>query len=242
MPDPPPLINIDETVFPVMATVPGNAGELERPDFFGTAFAVGPGVYMTAAHVAQAAAARGQLSLGRRDDPGLVGETVYYWEAWPERDIALLFCCTPGTTPLNIWLIHRTQLLMDLASFGYPHAVTRDDGADHFEVVFRGYKGHVITTRGFDRLPGRPAVYEVSCPYPEGLSGAPVLLELGGRLAVAGVVIGSQTVSYGNADHTVGIAMIADEIAELRSDRLGDTLARALGWTAAAWRPGAPPG
>ena len=66
----------------------------------------------------------------------------------------------------------RVQVLTDLSAFGYPHAVTRANDTEHFKVVYRAYKGHVITTRGFWRLPAEPAVYEISCRFPEGLSGA----------------------------------------------------------------------
>jgi hypothetical protein len=234
-----PFIDILRTVFPVVATVPGGEGELARPDFFGTAFAVADGVFMTADHVARAAAGHGQLTLGRSSEkPMLVGARVQEWESWPERDVALLFGPTNELTLLNTWLISRVQVLTDLSSFGFPHAITRENGREHFDVVFRAYKGHVITTRGFDRLPNRPTVYEMSYPYPEGLSGGPVLLNHEGQLAVAGIVIGSQSVSYGGVDHTVGIALIADEIASLRSERLGGTLGDVLRFNAAELRHG----
>jgi hypothetical protein len=96
---------------------------------------------------------------------------VNHFEAWVDRDLALLFCDAQDVTPLNQWLIERVQVLTDLSSFGYPHAVTKSAGADRLDVVFRAYKGHVITVRGFDRLNGSPAVYEISCPFPQGMSG-----------------------------------------------------------------------
>jgi hypothetical protein len=162
------------------------------------------------------------------------GAKVVHREVWRERDVALLYCETATRAPLTNWLTHRVQPLTDLFTFGYPHAVTHDSGADRFEVVFRAYKGHVVTTRGFERLDGKPAIYEISSPYPEGLSGAPVLLELGGEIAVAGMVIGTQTITTGSVDANVGIAMIGDEILELRSERLGETIARGLRLNGAA--------
>jgi hypothetical protein len=78
-------------------------------------------------------------------------------ETWVDRDLALLFCNAQDVTVLNHWLIERVQVLTDLSSFGYPHAVTKSAGGDRLDVVFRAYKGHVITVRGFDRLNGSPA-------------------------------------------------------------------------------------
>jgi hypothetical protein len=233
------FIDIAETVFPVVATLPGSVTQLARPDFFGTAFAVGRGVYMTAEHVLAAALKHGQLALeGPSGHPTMMLKStkVSDWESWPDRDVALLYCDSERGTLLDTWLAIRVQLLTDLSAFGYPHAVTRTNERDHFEVVFRGYKGHVIAIRGFDRLPGKPAVYEISCPYPEGLSGAPVLLQHRGAIAVAGVVVGSQTISYGGAEHSVGIAMIADEILELPSARLRNSIGMGLGLRGAELR------
>jgi hypothetical protein len=239
---PPAFIEIMQTVFPVVATVPGHSDELARPDFFGTAFCVRRDVFMTAEHVYRAAAAHGDVSLGGPSEaPMMGGARVQSVECWPDRDIAVLYCQAGVVTELDTWLATRAQLLTDLSSFGYPHAVTRAHDRDHFEIVFRGYKGYVITIRGFDRLPNKPAVYEISCPFPEGLSGGPVMLEHEGRIVVAGVVIGSETVTYGGVDQTVGIAMIADEIVSLTSERLGGPLGAALRLNAAVVQHGQPP-
>ena len=103
--------------------------------------------------------------------------TVEHVEKYPERDIALLFCNVKTPTILKTWMVRRVQVLTDLSSFGYPHAVTLSETGDpRYEVLFRAYKGYVIVTRGFERLPGLPLVYEISHPFPEGLSGAPLLL------------------------------------------------------------------
>jgi hypothetical protein len=232
------FIDILQTVFPVVAIAPGQDTELARPDFFGTAFAVGAGVFLTAAHVVRAAAEHGQVALGgpTSGSAGMGGVKVENWDVWPDRDVAILFCSARPPHPLDIWLAKPVQVLTDLASFGYPHAVTRANEHEHFEVVFRAYKGHVITTRGFDRLPGKPAVYEVSCAYPEGLSGAPVLLHHDGTLAVAGVVLGSDSVTYGGIEHRVGIAMMSDAILNFASETLGGPLERIL--KLAALQPG----
>src|SRR3954447_4797491 len=78
MVDEPPSLDIFETVFPVVATVPGKENELEPPDFFGTAFAVGPGVYITAEHVVRAAEERGALAIAGPTAHGMIGGKKYF--------------------------------------------------------------------------------------------------------------------------------------------------------------------
>jgi hypothetical protein len=77
----------------------------------------------------------------------------------------------------------------------------------------------------------------MSCPYPEGLSGGPVLLEHRGTLAIAGIVLGSQSVIYSGVEQRVGIAMIADEIARLSSKKLGGVLGDVLQLHGATFGP-----
>ncbi len=221
------FIDIMRTVFPVAAIV-SESGQLARPDYFGTAFAIRPDLFVTAAHVVEAAVLAGTPTVGgptTQDGPMGVAKIARY-ELLKNRDVALLFMeqALP-VTPLQSWLANRVQVLTDLGSFGYPHAVTlAPDGSPRYEVVFRGYRGHVITTRGFERLSGSPAIYEMSCPYPGGLSGAPQLLNTGDQLIVTGVVLGSSTVTYGGVPERVGIAIVADELLDLYSDGLGGTL------------------
>src|SRR5436190_55296 len=121
----PAFIDVLNTVFPVVAVEPNDAGQLARPDFFGTAFAVAPGIFMTAAHVASAAQEHGELAIGGPvpEQSMMGGARVTAVETIPDRDIALLFCDAPGVTLLNSWLTTRLQVLTELRSFGYPHAV-----------------------------------------------------------------------------------------------------------------------
>jgi hypothetical protein len=217
-------IDISRTVFPVVALHPESAGEMARPDFFGTAFAVAQGVFMTAAHVVEEAVAAGELGIGGPvggEGRPLGAVRARRWEVWTDRDLALVSCDVSGLTVLNTWLTHRAQVLTDVSTFGYPHAVTPSPSGDRLEVVFRAYKGYVITIRGFDRLAGAPAVYEVSSPFPVGLSGAPLLMEKDGTLVVLGVVIGIDTVTYAGVRNDVGIAVVGDELFTLRSRMLG---------------------
>ena len=231
-----PSIDILKTVFPVAATK-DEGTQLAWPEFFGTAFAVAAGVFMTAAHVVNAAKPKGELTIcGTHDGSPMGGTKVADVELFEDFDVALLFCDMPATI-LNTWLARRVQVLTDLSSFGYPHAVTRENEHEHFEVVFRAYKGHVITTRGFERLKNRPPIYEMSSAYPEGMSGAPVLLSFGNQLAVAGIVLGIGNVEYGGVQQSVGVSMIADEICGLNSTLLGGPIATKLNFEPVVYGP-----
>jgi hypothetical protein len=164
------------------------------------------------------------------------GARVTRIERFADRDIALLFCNAVSVTHLNVWLTHRVQALTDVSSFGYPHAVTRNANVERMDVVFRAYKGYVITTRGWERLPGDPAVYEMSCPFPQAMSGAPLLFSKDDVLAVAGVVLGVGTVEYGGLPQSVGITLMAEEIVHLHSEILGGQIAASLGFDGAELR------
>jgi hypothetical protein len=219
-------IDIQQTVFPVASMRPGKK-ELTRGDFWGTAFAIRNDLFLTAAHVVQNAIAEGELWLGGPTTEGtpMGFAPIAEHELFLDLDIALLRSDRPlAVTVLNEWLASRVQLLQDLSTFGYPHATTIELEEERIDVVFRGYKGHIVTTKGFRRLPGSPAVYELSCPFPIGLSGAPVLWPKDDHLLVAGVVIGTDNISYSGVAQTPGIAVVADEIARVHSSLLGGVL------------------
>ena len=240
-----PLLDIMNTVFPVTAMVTGAVGELARPDSFGTAFCVSPGVFMTAAHVVHNAMVFGDIALagsaGRDQAMGSVRVTDV--QVWDDFDVAVLFA-TPQVTTLDVWLTSRLQTLSDVASFGYPHAFSYlpdDPKHPRVEVVFRAYKGYVITTRGFEQLPNRPAIYEVSSPFPPGMSGAPLLYSHGNDMAVAGIVVGCPKVHYQGMTQRVGAALVGDQILSLTVQNTGCRIGELPGIVAAELRREIPP-
>jgi hypothetical protein len=93
---------------------------------------------MTAAHVVTAALEQGEPALagsvGNRRTMG--GRKVDQWEVFPDRDVALLFCEIADATVLDTWLVNRVQVLTDLSSFGYPHAVTRSNETSTSKLYF----------------------------------------------------------------------------------------------------------
>jgi hypothetical protein len=220
-----PAIDIMTTVFPVVAMKDTAGSEAARPDSFGTAFSISPGVFITAAHVVHEASAIGAVALVgsvTKGEPFGVARATHI-EIWDDVDIAIVFA-EPRVTLLNVLLATRLQVLTDVASFGYPHAFTYvpdDPRNPRIDVVFRAYKGHIVTTRAFERLKAAPAIYEVSSPFPPGMSGAPLLYQQQSQLAVAGVVIGCPKVHYRGMKQRVGAAVLIDEIAPLRIEHTG---------------------
>lgn len=224
-------IDIMKTVFPVAARKPGTR-EFTRPDFFGTAFAVAPNIFVTAAHVWHNAAADGEPCITGGSPSGPLGAAfIDAHELFDDIDVAIVRTSTrPDVTLLTSWLATRVQVLTDLIAFGYPHAVTLDhEDKEQWNAVFRAFKWSVIVVRGFDRLPQSPAVYEVSTPFPEGLSGAPILWAHDDRLVVVGIVIGRQTVIYAGEEQRAGIGLVADQLLNRHSDLLGGIFGEKLG-------------
>lgn len=228
-----PALDILRTVFPVVALERENHGQAVRPDFFGTAFAIAPGWFLTAGHVVQAAEERGALAIagptGLGSEP-LGAARAIRFELFKGHDLALVQCNLDASesTLLNVLLAHELQLLTDVSSFGYPHAVTTTPAGDQMNVLFRGYKGHVITIRSLEGFAARPLVYEVSTPFPLGMSGAPLLFSAGNAMSVVGVVLAVNTISYGDIAHHVGIALTSSAILSIRSEMLGGLLAEKL--------------
>src|SRR5258707_554106 len=69
-----------------------NLFDLSRGEFHGTAFCVAPNLFMTAAHVYEAAAAAGNVAVGRLGPPRQQVQLVRDAEAYPDVDLAVLYC------------------------------------------------------------------------------------------------------------------------------------------------------
>lgn len=236
-----PMIDILQAAFAVTAVKAPGVPAIQRPDFFGTAFAIGPGLFLTAEHVIAGAAAAGLPTLAYGNGPGhpLQALAVRSADRWPGSDVALLHT-SPAFTPQHPildWAGQRIQVLQDVAAFGFPHAVSRET-PDRLDVTFRAYKGGIVTVRRLDGLADRPVIYEVATPFPIGMSGAPALwLAPGNRMILAGMVLADAVVQYGfdetRVEYRAGVAIATESLAELYSEtlgkRLGD-LVRAVGW------------
>lgn len=137
-----------------------NLFDLNRGEFHGTAFCIAPHLFITAAHVYEAAAATGPVALGRLGPPQPQIQLVRDAEVYRDVDVALLQCPNLGAEILPFNFAALTWLT-DVVAFGYAFGLELADllGQPHVYQL-RAFKGHVINRRGLTQLPGVPPGYE----------------------------------------------------------------------------------
>ncbi len=206
-----------------------NAFNLDRGEFHGTAFCVAPNLFLTAAHVYEAAAAvGGQVAVARLTPGRQQVQTVRDEEVFGDIDLALLHCPNlfAEILPFNFAPL---GYLTDIAAVGFAFGleVNAIEGEPHVHQL-RAFKGHVMTRRGLVHLRGVPPGYEVSFVPPPGLSGAPVLLPQGDSLVVTGVVLEQHTAELAGRRMDLGLAIDAEELLTLDSRLVGGSIAEKL--------------
>ena len=237
--------DIRQVALPVFGakTLPGVPSEV-----CGTAFAFGPGLLLTACHVAKQAATHPVSAIGFVE-PGattgacrVVSALVLETEINDSLDIAILRCDGgPYITPP--WRPSVVDLLTEVVVAGYPHAMD----VEAKELVVRSYRGHIVSTHPLRTLPAQPMAYELSFPCAVGMSGAPVLSRTMPP-AVLGVVVQNgrskmlvareAEVVSNPAERTIvemyeyltfGLAVTSEAILAIESKLLGTTLGGYLG-------------
>ncbi len=155
-------------------------------DICGTAFALAPRLFMTAAHVLNGPAEEFSLCTKIREGPGLTAWPVIDFELFSDIDVALVECDLPHVDMFS-WHTQELDMLTDVIAMGYPFAI---DEADLFGRA-RALKGYVVCadTAGASEISGKPRIYELTFQSPRGLSGAPLLVPTAQGLRVAGVMI-----------------------------------------------------
>jgi hypothetical protein len=207
----------------------------------GTAFCIGDGTFLTAAHVMKEALAHSQFGIGFAA-PNLTWRRlpVEDVEIIEDFDVALFRSRAPNFEPLP-WIQDDLLLLADIHASGFPYALNPRMGS----LNARAFRGTVSGTDRFERLPTHPLVYELSFQSPRGLSGAP-LLTWGANPKVAGVVIGNSTsemVVFSNRERVsdtsetiverfealhLGVALRSSQLLGLEFSTLGRSLASFL--------------
>jgi hypothetical protein len=161
---------VTDFVFPVFGGAVEHRGALrtlKATEVSGTAFSVGQGWFVTAAHVVKAAAALGHVAVARL-------ASDYAWEfATAEEvhceeslDLAFLRAALEPVME-HKWRADSLPMFLDVTAVGYPYG--RDPERPHIDA--RGFKGSVVTPTQFLRLQGAPDIYELSFSAPRGLSG-----------------------------------------------------------------------
>lgn len=203
--------------------------DLQRGEFHGTAFSLAPDLFVTAAHVYEAAAESGEVALARLGPPSQQVQLVRDAEVYPNIDLALMFCPNLATEimPLNF---EALDWLTDVFSFGYAFGleVTATAGEPHVYHL-RAFRGHIVTRRGLTQLQGVPPGYEVSFVPPPGLSGA-ALLALHGATGpvVTGIVLKHHVAELAGRRMELGLAVDTQELLTLESRLVGGSIAERL--------------
>jgi hypothetical protein len=203
--------NLEERVF-----------ELNYGVFHGTAFSLAPHLFLTAAHVLRDAQADGEVAVARLTPGQYQGQIVRDFEIFDDIDLALLHC--PNLVA-EILPFHFASLLFLADVFAMGFAFGFEPPIYHL----RAFKGHVVTRRGLNILPGVPPGYELSFVPPPGLSGAPLLTSLpDGSTGVVGMVLQHQTVEFRERRMDLGLALDIQELLTLESRLVGGSIAERL--------------
>jgi hypothetical protein len=205
-----------------------NVFNLNRGEFHGTAFCVAPHLFITAGHVYNAAAAAGDVALGRLGPPKPQVQLVRDAEVYPDVDLALLYCPNLAAEILPVNFAPLTWLT-DVVAIGYAFGLELTDlpGESHVYQL-RAFKGYVMNRRGLTQLRGVPPGYEVSFVPPPGLSGAPLLLPTGDSFAITGVVLKHHTAELAERQMDLGLAVDSEELLTLESRFVGGSIAERL--------------
>lgn len=222
----PAVVDLKSLVFPVFAVTPGGS-RLVRPDAFGTAFCIGPGIFLTAGHVVESVRSYGgAVALGNMRGEAIESTEASAVEVIASHDLAIVQCALPAIGALA-WQEEPLQLLTDVGAFGYAYAVDKREDPPRYVVAIRGFKGYVIARREIWTLPAHPVGYEVSCPFPQGHSGAPLLRAetFPASLIVVGMVVGRGKVELEETVTEYGEAIDILSICQIHSEIAGGTLA-----------------
>jgi hypothetical protein len=153
-----------------------------------TAFGIGGGCFITAAHCIREGMKFGWMALGTTD-----GKEVRWWnitgcDLADDYDLAVFQADV--SVPLKSFPWHTSQLPMttNVKAAGYPYAID----LERERMAIRSFMGHVVSATTFGRLPADPPSYELSFQCPRGLSGAPLLIRHANSMLVTGIIIGNQ--------------------------------------------------
>jgi hypothetical protein len=198
--------------------------DLHRGEFHGTAFCLTQDLFITAAHVYEAALESGAVALGRLGPETLV-QLVRDAETFPDVDLALMYCPNLHAEVLP-FVFEPLSFLADVFAIGYAFGseLAANEGEPHVYHL-RAFKGHVVTRRGLTKLRGVPPGYELSFVPPPGLSGAALLVQQDNIAAVAGIVQTHHTAELAGRRMELGLAVDSEELLTINSRIVGGSIA-----------------
>jgi hypothetical protein len=165
-------------------TLPDNRFDFRA--IVGTAFFIGHGLAVTAAHVLTAKREDEELRLSWRDV--MPGQLRAYRAEWhvtlPKSDIAVLSLVDIDNPTFRVDL-RELYLGEDVQTTGLAEGLQIPRGKG-FELIQRTLKGYVTH--------GRRVHVDLSFALPKGMSGAPLLVRSGEQVRVVGVMVGQTRV------------------------------------------------
>jgi hypothetical protein len=192
---------------------------------YGTAFPIGRGLFVTAAHVLAGASGDGQPALGVI----VAGQPVRPYrvslgEQFDAVDLAVMRCePLDHLPPLPLDFDQPLGLLSEASAVGFPLALD----AEHVTISPRGFAGHVVARRPMYQMPQQPVGYELSFFAPRGLSGAPLISTFHGAPRCYGYIVQQSSLGLGPDVTPVGIAVSIEVLLGIVFD--GTPLARVFG-------------
>lgn len=193
-------------VSPIYTYGKNDAGNPMALNLMGTGFFVGKGLLLTAAHVLknathdiEAGAAVGVCAnpMIRGDDGSdiqLFIDITKYDTVEHPYDIAVAMT---EYSHQSIWSLgqHRVEISDDVTTVGYPESAFQKH-QDRLYVQARVHRGYVQRVIPPNRLfigESSPQMFELNFAVTKGMSGSPLLLNIGAKEIVVGICVGSHT-------------------------------------------------
>ncbi|MCM4173811.1 hypothetical protein DHD32_20255 [Arenibacter sp. TNZ] len=232
--------SIEEFCFPVIGYHLANSKAI-ADNLFGTASYINNNIFITAAHSILNAHESEIMGIAIRNSFQTKSGYTYHrfeeFELFEDLDIGILKL--KGSNKIakaKKWSLKNPIILEDVYSYGFPFGLN----ALEKELIVRGLKGYVVTSRKFHEFKKTPRIHELSFHCPKGISGAS--LHNSRTHYIQGFIIGNAStemmifeekevdekenkISVFQKYETTkyGIAILVDNLLDLHSEILGKT-------------------
>ena len=201
------VFHLETSVFPLLDVKESMNGMPKTIEYKGTCFLILMGqqhIFVTAKHLLSETTHDHNLYLASntpKEIPSLLKVDVCYVNHL-KQDISFFFPSSRMKAeyehllvPMG-WLRHRLSIGQGVFGYGFPNSVQQDtdDTIPIFNVQRTKYEGHELCIDNDCLLPSMKTIYQLDIPSPRGLSGSPVMVVHRNTVAVAGYIIGEQSI------------------------------------------------
>ena len=142
---------------------------LDAREIFGTAFSIGGGVFLTAAHVIKAASSCELMGLGNPEEEVWQAYLFSEIELFEGSDVAV-FRCPRTPTKAFAWHTSPLSMLTDVCTGVYAYGLDRSGQT----VDVRTFAGKIVSARTYREFKDQPSIFELPFMCPRGISGSPL--------------------------------------------------------------------